>query len=138
MKSTSIHRVILLSLVFIHGISVVILKLTLLISVVILQSTQLMLHIYKIVANLGNAREVVSRMELLESGPSVLHDTFIDMLLNLNYVNEHIDEFTSPTHPPTIGRGVMNIQSTTNLGSHNANDISSLDQNDEHIDFDPN
>ena len=75
----------------------------------------------EMVANLDNAREVITSMELPESGPSVRHETFIDMLTNPNYVNEHIDEFSSPAH----------------LGSINANEVDSLDQEDEHIDSDP-
>lgn len=55
------------------------------------------------------------------------------MLTNPNYVNEHIDEFTSPTHSRAIGCGVMNTFSTTHFGSHNANEVDSLDQENEHM-----
>ena len=44
----------------------------------------------EMVANLGNGREIMTTMELPESGPSVYHETFIDMLTNPNEVNEHI------------------------------------------------
>ncbi|XP_057523514.1 uncharacterized protein LOC130803329 [Amaranthus tricolor] len=75
----------------------------------------------ELVLKLGNAREVMCSMKLPESGPSVRHDTFTEMLTNPSYVNEHIDEFTSPTH----------------LHSQNANEVDSLNQEDEHIDSDP-
>ena len=75
----------------------------------------------EIVANSGNDGEVMTSMQLPESGPSVRHETFTEMLTNPNYVNEHMDEFTSPIH----------------LGSQNANEVDSLDQEDDHIDSDP-
>ncbi|XP_057546226.1 uncharacterized protein LOC130825165 [Amaranthus tricolor] len=90
----------------------------------------------ELVANLGNAREVMTSMELPKLSPSVRHDTFTEMLSNLNYVNEHLDEFTSPTHSRGIGGGVMNTFSTSHLGRRNANEVDSLDQEDEHIDSD--
>ncbi|XP_057547471.1 uncharacterized protein LOC130826016 isoform X1 [Amaranthus tricolor] len=90
----------------------------------------------ELVANLDNTREVITSMELPESGPNVRHDTFTEMLSNPNYVNEHLDEFTSPTHSRGIGGGVMNTFSTSHLGRRNANEVDSLDQEDEHIDYD--
>ena len=47
-----------------------------------------------------------------------------------------MDEFTSPTHSHGIGVGVMNTFSTSHLGRRNANEVDSLDQEDEHIDSD--
>ena len=93
----------------------------------------------EMVANSGNAREVMTSMELPESGSSVCHDTFTEMLTNPNCVNEHIDEFTSPTHSRAraIGCGVMNTFSMTHLGSHNANEVDSLDHENKHIDSYP-
>ena len=90
----------------------------------------------QLVPKLGNAREAICSMELPKSGPSVCHDTFTEMLTNPNYVNEHVDKFTSPTHSRAIGCGAMNTFSTTHLGKRNANEFDSLDQEDEHIDAD--
>ena len=42
----------------------------------------------------------------------------------------------SPTHSRAIGCGAMNTFSTTHLGRCNANEVESLDQEDEHIDSD--
>ena len=90
----------------------------------------------EMVANSGNTREVMTSMDLPQSGPSVRHDTFTEMLTNPNYVNEHIDEFISPTRSLTIGYGAMNTFSTAHLGMHNANEVDSLDQENDHIDSD--
>ena len=90
----------------------------------------------EMVANSVNAREVMTSMELPKSGPSVHYDTFTEMLTNPNYVNEHL-EFTSPTHSCAIGCGLMNTFSTAHLGSNNANEVDSLDHENEHIDSNP-
>ncbi|XP_057549324.1 uncharacterized protein LOC130827584 [Amaranthus tricolor] len=99
------------------------------------QSPRTAMEVYiELVANLDNAREVMTSMELPESGPSVHHNTFTEILSNPNYVNEHLDELISPTHSRGIGGGVMNTISTSHLGRRNANEVDSLDQEDEHID----
>ena len=91
----------------------------------------------EMVANSVNAREVMTSIELQESGPSVRQDTFTEMLINPNDLNEHLDEFTSQTHSRAIGCGVMNTFSTAHLGSHNANEVDSLDHENKHIDSYP-
>ena len=102
------------------------------------QALGMAMEIYvEMVANSVNAREVMSSMEPLESGPSVRYETFTEMLTNPNYVNEHLDEFTSPIHSRAIGCGVMNTFSTAHLGSNNANEVDSLNHENEHIDSDP-
>ncbi|XP_057532035.1 uncharacterized protein LOC130810103 [Amaranthus tricolor] len=95
-----------------------------------------MLIYVEMVANFGNAREVMTSMELPELGPSVRHDTFAEILTNPNYISEHLNEITSPTHSHAIGCGVLNTFSMTHLGRRIANEVDSLSQEDDHIDSD--
>lgn len=68
-------------------------------------------------------------MEVPTSAPSMQFESFTSMLSDPHYVDEHMNEFSSPGSSPQI-------PSTFHLDTLHRNDVDFLGNEEEHVDFD--